>query len=73
MIDFCWLVGYACTEVGLNATNQPCGEGFYCLTGSDVAQPNGTHGEGGLCPEGYFCPEGKTQRVVNKLYVTEIS
>ena len=53
--------------MGLNATNQPCGEGFYCLTGSDVAQPNGTHGEGGLCPEGYFCPEGKAQRILNIL------
>lgn len=58
---FCMLIfapGSACTEVGLNATNQACGEGFYCLTGSDVSQPNGTHGAGGLCPEGYFCPEG---------------
>jgi len=52
------IVGFACTKVGLNATDFPCAPGFYCLTGAETAEPNITSEYGGLCPQGYYCPEG---------------
>lgn len=55
--------GWACTEVGLNATNVPCAAGFYCLTGSPEAEPN-AQDYGDVCPAGYYCPEGNSKQVV---------
>ncbi|XP_072885876.1 uncharacterized protein [Hemitrygon akajei] len=52
--------GMFCDAWGLRAPTGSCHQGFFCLTGVNIGNPDGNHstGVGGPCPMGHYCPSG---------------
>ncbi|PIK35709.1 hypothetical protein BSL78_27465 [Apostichopus japonicus] len=51
------LPGMYCEVPGLDWPTGPCDEGWYCINGSQFAQPS-LASQGGRCPMGSYCPTG---------------
>ena len=42
-----------------------CSAGYYCTSGVDMAQPDGSTniGTGGKCGQGFYCPAGSSTMI----------
>ena len=47
---------YFCGSEGRTNVSGECHQGFYCLFGSKVPNPNTVTASGGPCPVGHYCP-----------------
>ncbi|CAC5381825.1 unnamed protein product [Mytilus coruscus] len=53
--------GYYCETQGLAMPTGECDGGWYCIEGSEFAQPN-VVAQGGECQAGNFCPNGSSSQ-----------